>query len=292
MMRRFVRQSICALPVVVAGMLLSACHHKPPRQIPGADEVVATVNDSPITQYDVDRTVVRLLGPQHLMGLDAAARHKVVESLVLSRAISQLEDSQLDPADRYAIDLQVQDYREQLLVKRYLKDHANPKPVTEEMVVDYYNKHPEQFGGGIHKRYQMLMVTRGLSDSERQAVMKAYAAAAKQKDWQRYASALARQKLPVTEQQGVTPAPLPNKILDDVLSKLDKGKVSSVTYVDGRPYLLRITDTFTTKPRPLNDVRGQIRRELLPVRIKQALDEISKQVLGKATVKYLSTTKK
>jgi hypothetical protein len=267
--------------------LIAGCQHKAPKEIPGANQVLATVNGSPITQFDVDRTAVRLLGPQRFSSLDEAAKHKVLESLVLSRAIAQIEAKQLDSADSYSLDKQVEDYREQLLVKHYLKDHANPKPVTEEMIVDYYNQHPYQFGGGEHKRYQMLFVTRDLSDTERQSVLKAYSRTQNQHDWKRYASALAKQKLPVSEQQGTTPASLPNKTLDDVLEKLGKGKVSTVTFVDGRPYLLQVTDTFTTQPRPLNDVRGQIRRELLPVRIKQALDVVSKQVLGKVKVEYV-----
>lgn len=287
-MRSMFRHRIwSALPLLTAAAALAACSHKAPKEVPGANQVLATVDGSPITQFDVDRTAVRLLGPQSLSDMSDTTRHKVLESLVLSRAIAQSEAQQLDPAARYSVDKQVQDFREQLLVKRYLKDHANPKPVTEEMIVGYYDKHPEQFGGGIHKRYQMLLVTRNLSEMERHAVLKAYASAAKQGDWKRYASSLVRQKLPVGEQQGVTSAPLPNKALDDVLDKLDAGKVSSITFVDGRPYLLRVMNTFTTKPRPLNDVRAQIRRELLPVRIKQALDEVSKQVLGKAKVKYL-----
>lgn len=273
---------------LLGAALLAGCQHKAPKEIPGARKVLATVNGSSVTQFDVDRTAIRLLGPQQFSGMDQTARHKVLESLVLSRAIAQVEAKQLDPADSYSLDKQVEDYREQLLVKRYLKDHANPKPVTEEMIAEYYNKHPEQFGGGEHKHYQMLLVTRDLSDAERQSVLKAYSKAVTQSDWKRYASTLARERLPVSEQQGETPASLPNKTLNDVLEKLDKGKVSTVTFVDGRPYLLRVTDTFTTKPRPLNDVRGQIRRELLPVRIKQALDEVSKQVMGKAKVEYMN----
>lgn len=273
-----------------SAVLITGCHRRAPKDVPGANKVLATVNGSPITQFDVDRTAIRLLGPQRFSSLDDTARHKVLESLVLSRAIAQVESKQLDSADSYSLDKQVEDYREQLLVKHYLKDHANPKPVTEEMIADYYDQHPEQFGGGEHKQYQMLFVMRDLSDAERQSVLKAYSQAAKQDDWKRYASALAKRKLPVSEQQGVTPASLPNKALDDVLEKLSKGKVSTVTFVDGRPYLLRVTDIYATRPRPLNDVRGQIRRELLPVRIKQALDEVSKQVLGKAKVEYLKSS--
>lgn len=272
---------------ILAAASLAACSHKAPKEIPGASKVLATVNGSPITQFDMDRTAIRLLGSQRFSGLDDAAKHKVLESLVLSRAIAQTEAKQLDPADSYSLDKQVEDYREQLLVKHYLKDHANPKPVTEEMIADYYSRHPEQFGGGEHKRYQMLLVTRDISDAERHAVMKAYAKASKQTDWKRYAAALTRKKLPVSEQQGTTPASLPNKTLDDVLNSLGKGQVSGVTYVDARPYLLRVTDTYTTKARPLNDVRGQIRRELLPVRIKETLDEVSKKVLADTKVKYL-----
>jgi hypothetical protein len=281
------------LAVPMLGLaLLAGCHHQAPKEIPGARQVLATVNGSPITQFDMDRTAIRLLGPQRFSSLDKTARHKVLESLVLSRAIAQIEAKQLDPVDSYSLDKQVEDYREQLLVKHYLKDHANPKPVTEEMIADYYNKHPEQFGGGEHKRYQMLYVTQDLSDAERQSVLKAYSSASGQSDWKHYALALAKKKLPISEQQGVTPVSLPNKTLDDVLTKLETGKVSTVTFVDGRPYLLRVTGTYTTKPRPLDDVRGQIRRELLPVRIKQVLDEVSKEVLGKAKVSYLDGNQK
>jgi hypothetical protein len=62
----------------------------------------------------------------------------------------------MTPEDLAVLDKKINRYREQLLVKMYLVRQTNPEPVTLKMVKDYYEGHPEKFGGKTIREFEMI----------------------------------------------------------------------------------------------------------------------------------------
>lgn len=269
---------------VLASVLLAACGS--PKSKTDQSKVLATVDGSEITQQDVQRTAVQFLGVDRAANLDRQTRKKLLDGLVLSRALAMRAESEMDADQKAVVAAQVAAYRERLLVKRYLKAHANPMPVTDDMVEAYYRKHPERFGGGSRRHYQMLLTTRALTSDERQQIVSAFNRAIARKDWPAYVKGLKGQGLPVALHSGESAKLLPEGDLRTTLDNLAEGETSDVVMQSGRPYLLRLTQLEKREPKPLAAVREQIRKALEPVRVKQAIDKAKQQVMKTAKITY------
>ena len=218
--------------------------------------------------------------------LDEAGRKKVLESLVASRAIAQIQLKNLTPEEEAVIDRKVQAYREELLVMRYLAKHAPPQPVTEEMVRKYYESHPERFGGRTIRTYEMVTTSRALKAPERDNLIGVLNKAAENKDWRKWVERLQTQGLPVAFRQGQVSEKVLQVQLRELMRPLKKGESSQLTFIKGNAYLVRIVDETKIAPRPLNEVSAKIRKSLVPLQLKKAVKKASEKALKEAKVSY------
>ena len=257
----------------------------PAARLPGEDDILVRVEGEPITAYDLQQAMRAMLGPQQTALLDAKGRHKVLESLVLSRLMAIRAESELDAPQRRAIETATRAHREQLLVARYLKQHAAPVPVSDDKVKAYYDAHPEAFGGGRVRRYEVLMQVGTASGGQRDETLKLLRAAAANSDWQNTAQASGGN---IAFRGGEVNATLLQPQLMALLEPLKVGEVSALTYLQGRAYIARISGEQQHEARPLTEVRAQIRRALAPLQLKKAVQQVSEELLKSARVDYVS----
>lgn len=275
--------------VLVAGGIGFAVHHARSTaevRLPGDDETLAEVGESRITRYDLDRSIASTLSDAAAAQLDEHGRREMLKSLVASRAIAEARERELDAEQREELARKVEAYREQLLVRDYLEAHATPQPVTPEMVRTYYEEHPERFGGGTTREYEMLLTTRALTPAERDTLLRALGNPGAQSDWAAWASTLASQGLPVTHQRGTLAASLLDERLRRVLEGLGVNQASTVTLIDGKAYLLRVTGETRRPPRPLEEVSAEIRTTLAPIQLRESVRRVREQVLSRTHVTY------
>ena len=283
--------------ILLLSAVLMACGEKPagesskkdssqPVTLEGDNVVLVRVNGSEITRYDLEQTIRSTLGRYSESRLDRAARRKVLESMVASRAIAQAQETELSEKDRSAIDKKVQAYREELLVMQYLSRHAPPQPVTQEMVREYYESHPEQFGRKTIRTYEMITSNRSLKGGERDRLLAVLRDAAQKKEWKGWVTALERQGYPVAFRQGQITEKILHPQLQLLMESLRKGETSNLVFVKGSPYVVRIVKEEKIPPRPLSEVSGQIRKSLVPVQLKKAVKQAAAEVLKTAEVVY------
>ena len=257
---------------------------EPAARLPGEDEILARVEGEPITAYELQQAMRAMLGPQQAALLDAEGRRKVLESLVLGRLMAIRAEAELDALQRRAIEVATRAHREQLLAGQYIKQHAAPAPVTDEAVQAYYNDHPQAFGGGVVRRYEVLMQTAAAPDGQREAELKALQAAAGGSDWRQAAQASGGN---IAFRGGEVDENLLQPQLLALLQALKVGEVSAPTYIQGRAYIARISAEQQREARPLPEVRAQIRRALAPLQLKKSVQQISAALLKDARVEYL-----
>jgi hypothetical protein len=284
------------LPIVVLVIvLLAGCGSAAEKQpaasnLPGDETVLARVNGSRITRYDLDASIQNMLGAQSAKMLDADGRRKMLASLVAARAIAQAQEKTLDSRQKSEIDRKTAAYREQLLVKMYLARNTRPEPVSRQMVQDYYDHHPEQFGAATVRTYEMISTDTGLTDAARDQLLTALAAPDKLDDWPSVVARLRRKGLPVTYRKASSDARILSPQLRGLISRLAPGQCSDPTFIDNTLYMTRILAEKKIPARPLNEVSARIRKILLPVQLKKAVKQASDQVLGKANVEYLNAS--
>ncbi|CAB1055661.1 hypothetical protein D1BOALGB6SA_394 [Olavius sp. associated proteobacterium Delta 1] len=252
----------------------------------GDDVVLARVAGEPITRYDLAQTIRSMLGEQSAVKLDEAGRQKVLESLVASRAIARVRAASLSLEDRAVLDKKVRSYQEQLLVKQYLARHASPQPVTREMVSDYYQAHPERFGGRTIRSYEILASKQKLKTEARDSLIAVFKAAAGKEDWKQWAQQLQAEGYPIEFRQGRVEEKLLHPPLQQLMKPLKKTETSKLSFIEGRAYLVRIVDERQIAPRPLHEVSAEIRRALVPIQLKKAVKQASRQVLETTEVMY------
>ncbi len=250
-------------------------------------DALAWVNDTPVTDADIDRALRKTLGRDVLSGDALPDRKMALESLIISRAIAQRSAQDLSGEEQRDLQGELQDFKEQWLVKRYLKHHARPPALTEAQIETYYNEHPEQFGGGEVTTYELLSPGAKVAEPSRSRVLGLLDAARQQADWAQYAQQIrgTGQAMRYSREVHRAGGTLDARLVQ-VLAQLQPGQVSATTYIDGLPYKIRAVSREQMTPQPLQKVRAQVRRALLPGQIKQAIDAASQQVMRDTEVRY------
>lgn len=250
-------------------------------------KVLAQVNGAPITQLELEQSIRASLGGAALSMLDPKARKKVLESIVAARAIAQVQAKELDPGQQAALDARVALYREQLLVRMYLAENKPVEPVGQEMIRAYYERHPGQFGAKTLRYYEMLRSRGVLTGKARDLLLTAMAEPRSVEDWHAEAGKLDRKGVPVAYRTGKVDPKVLHPRLRDLMEPLKTGQASSLTFIDGVAYAVRIKEEKKIAPQPLANVSDRIRKILLPVQLKKAVKKASEKLVRQADILYM-----
>jgi hypothetical protein len=275
--------SVSVAPVacllMVACMFLSGCGDKTGNAV----TVLAQVGDEKITNQDVDFTIERSFDRSQLTTVDASLQQKILDSLIASRAMKQLVVADMQPADIEKIKNLSKAYEEELYVKEYLQKHVTPAPVTAEMVQDYYGKHPEEFGAETLRDFELFKAPAQLEEAQRDLLLKKIEAIRSTSNWSGSAKAW-QQELKLQYQQGRNKAGLLHKTLEQKINATAQGETSSVFYIDGELYLVRVNRLEQLPSKALSEVSDTIRKRLAPLMLRDAVKKASEEARSKVKV--------
>jgi len=256
---------------------------EPSITLEGDDIILARVNDTTISQYDLDQSIQDMFDPETIRKIDKKEQNKILESLVKSRAIAHAFEKIMTPEDRAVVDKKVKSYREQLLVKMYLVRKTNPEPVTLKMVKDYYDAHPEKFGGKTIRVYEMIGSQKKITSSERDSFITVLKNADNHQNWKKWVQDLQQKQYSVFYRSGESLEFL-HKKLQEIIKSLKKDKPSQMAFVQDRLYLIRIASERNEPPRPLEEVSVEIRKSLVPMQLKKSIQKASQQIMEKTSI--------
>ena len=257
--------------------------------------VIATVNEQPIVDDDVDFFMAKRLNVLPHQQLDTRIRTKVLDSLVASKAMALMIESQLGSEELAEIERQVAFYREELLTKRYLQDHADPQPVSHAMVQQYYEEHPEEFGGKRLKTIEWVATLNEVDDRNDKAVMDLFTQLGKNTvgdtgGWEAPVKALNASAPKVSYKAGsFSMALLPPRIAD-LVKRTEVGETSGIHVFDKKMHRLRVIGVKEVPGKPLSEVSHEIRKKLAPMQMRDAVKLVTKEALEKVDVKYIDET--
>lgn len=250
--------------------------------------VLATVDGTSVTRAQLELAIERTLGESAPLFANADVERKILDSLVSGRAMARLAERDLSPAEREELELRTQAYREELLVRDYLKKHATAQPVTTEMVAQYYQRHPDEFGGGVEKRFEIITANGALNEQMRDQLIRQLSdpklAAA---DWRSRVESWRATGTPVEFRSGQARVELLEQPLRGLVESTPAGKVAPLSTRDGLT-LVRVTEEKRLPARPLAEVSGDIREKLAPLQLKQAVKQLGATALNSVKVEYSS----
>lgn len=281
------------LGCLLAALLLAGCRDddgaEALAQVPvEPSATLVTVDESPITRAQLELTVERTLGESAPLFANDEVERKILDSLVASRAMALLAERELDAGERAQLDLKAQAYREELLVRHYLEQHATPEPVTSEQVADYYQRHPEEFGGGVEKSFEIITSDQELDETQRAELIALLSGAEVQgNDWQKRVAAWRAAGKPLEYRSNRIKPELLEQPLRSLVEPTAAGSIAPL-YVDGQMLLVRVTAEERLPARPLSEVSGEIREKPAPQALKQAVKSLSEEATRQVKVQYSS----
>lgn len=287
------------------------------RHSPDAD-VVARVDGSTITRTQWLRAIDKAFATQH-DAADDASRHKILESLVLNRVLARSAKSEQSADDRRQMQDDIDSYREQYLARWYLSRHAQAASVSEKSVHEYYEQHPDQFGGGEALRYELVLTVGALDGKPREDVItwlqsllaksapvgvknehdeatprgalsrRPVVSGGASQDWSAAVAEAAGRGLPILLRSGEADDALLTPRLRAALASATPDSAPQLLFIDGRPYLLRAVGRVSRAPQPLAAVHQEIVEILVANHLKQSIAHMTPTLLDKAHVEYLDT---
>lgn len=255
-----------------------------------AEPALAMVAGTAITESDIELLLERVGGDQALVYsaqllADKANRVKLLESLINSRAMAKVAEQELSSDELQEIRHLVRFYEEELLVKRYLDRHAQVQPVSMQMVKDYYQEHQQEFEDEPQYRFEVLTSYGELSESQRQAVLKAFEQAQSAADWKQLEARLYKDNIPVRLQQVQARPSLLTGRLRNLVQNTEPGTVSPVL-MEETVQIVRVLERIPGAVKPLAEVSSEIRKRLAPVMMKKAIAEAAQQARSQISVQY------
>jgi hypothetical protein len=265
----------------------SGCSKTKKVELPGDSDVLVKVNGTPISRYDLDLALRDSLSQRTLANLDEDGKKAMLQSLTHSRAIAQAEDKLMTAEQRAEIDKKVAAYREELLVKHYLAKRTSETDVTDRQVRDYYEQNPERFGASSVRSYELLTTSVLPSAAARPKLLEALGKVQAERDWKAAATKSNKAGQAIILREGKSDEATLHPTLAQRIAQLPVGGASSqLMFLEGRPYIVRVTAEHKQPPRPLAAVSREIRAELLPQQLKHAVEQASAEVLKTAEVAY------
>lgn len=256
---------------------LGACHRPAPPS-PGvalgataSGEPLVRVADRIATQEDVDYTLNKMLGPQAMALADAQASDKALESLVSLHAMAARQESGMGAEELRELDRRVFHYREELLMQAYVRAHTTDLAVTDDEISKFYAEHPKLFGGGELRRFETL-ASKTAADAE---ATQALQAAGGDADWEALAK---RSHGKLVHARASTEGPALNPRIAAAVGSLSPGKASDVLTVDQVLLRVKLVEVVPRPPRPLPEVRDDVRRMIAARKTRDRIRELSDAV--------------
>ncbi|GAB59524.1 peptidyl-prolyl cis-trans isomerase [Rheinheimera nanhaiensis] len=277
--------------VLFVALCISACSDKPaPQPNVDSDPVLARVGNETISRLELDVAIDSSIGPYAALHLGPEGEHKVLQSLVMRKLMSQHQFALLDEDARTALELQVNAYREELLTKQFVREQLIPEPVTEAMVTDYYQRYPEEFGAAEYASYQLLRADTGLNPEQRQRVLWYLEQLTAAADWTILAEQARQEGLAVYLVAGTSSEQGLIAEYQSLIAPLAAGQVSATAELNNRLVKVKVLERNRIAAKPLADVSDEIRKKLAPMQLKRAIEQATDNLKANTDVEIYPTS--
>jgi parvulin-like peptidyl-prolyl isomerase len=239
------------------------------------EDTLFLVNDSPVTDSELDYAVQRFFGDQFV---DQRAVKQIEQSLIASRALSQKALQELDIEILKDIELAVSAYREERLIAKYIEETTTPEHVSSSEVKAYYDANLESFGAKVVRELEVIEIDRAGSDQSLTEISSQLQSVSELDSWD-------GARLPEASKQYHirTAAHIPPRILS-AANALGIGETSGVIIEKDKVYLVRVTDITELPAKPIETVSVEIRQRLAAVKLKQHIKALSDQIIEESTI--------
>ena len=224
-------------------------------------KLLATIDGKKIYEPELQSLLVDMFGEYQAQTMDDTSRKRALDSLIASHALVREAEKQLSAETISDVDLKAARYRDNQLINAYMKTKISPASLTNEHIRTYYENNLEKFGKRTIKKIQAMTTRNELPEELRESYLSHLAETMKTGDLEKISKAMKVKGYEVHVQS----AELNMSLLDERLyqfinaQKLDM--LSELTFINGRPYLVRVISQKVVAAKPLSQVSASIRSE-------------------------------
>jgi len=250
------------------------------------NQVLATIDGVNIEQSQLNSLLINMFGEYKAGQMDAGSRQRALASMLASYALANEAQEILPKKQIRSIEEKTRRYRENLLINAYMQTKIDVATLSNEKIKDYYEKNIEKFGSRTIKEYQLLTTQKVLEEELRDKYL---ATVSKNKNKVKLVTlkkSLEKQAFKVQLHSGVLDKGLLSQRLYSFIDSQKLNKISELTFIDGKPYVVVLTSINSSNTKPLTEVRGTIRKSLVLQQLKQTIKEQSAVALKKSNIVY------
>lgn len=260
-----------------------------PKTDPQPEDAIAQVGDLYVTEQDLRRGVIMTLPRQLRARALREARGQMVEATIRRKAMAQVAEQDLSPDELGEIEQVVADYREQLLANALVNKASALEPVTDEVIRDYYDTHPELWAGAVSARFELLWVDEDLSGDQKAEAAQRIQVLVAQPVWKALIEKADPSVKGLRYWTGRSELDALDPAMRDFLEPVPEGSTSRPSWINGRLYLARVQEREAEPAKPLAEVREQIRRTLKAQRLKKAMADLDGVYRDRVKVRYIAS---
>jgi len=247
--------------------------------------IVARIGDIEITEKEFQDQLDIMMKPQQAKELSAKAKANVLKSLMLGRVMQQRSYTQMSEQEKNNLEIRVQAYRNKMLVNHYLQKQSNIAPVSEKMAHDYYMNNLDKYGQSSNKSYSLVTTVSRVTDNQRSEIITRYQKLKATNDIDKIYKGL-NASAQFSLSKHVLNKKTSKTAVDKLVANLSPGSVSSLSWIKGRPVIVKVITEDVQKATPFNEVKADIRKALAPVQVKNAIRNESKKIFKSLKVEY------
>lgn len=261
--------------IILAISLLVACDNQPADSQIEKGKLVARVGDLYVHEAEVDFQTRKLATLVDAAADREVARKNIIESIVLAKLMAQKQLSLLDQSDLATLELEVQAFREERLVQKYMTEQVKPEPVTSKQVEAYYQNNISQFGGGDIAQVEYWQLTQDCKIKHEQTeksttTLKQTLLAASCNRSQSMESVNIEQLAMVTGKAA-------NTLVKDSYAWINTKQGQTVAFIN---------QVESRQPKPLVEVASVIRQMLAPQKLKTAIEQQKDILIKEMEIEY------
>ncbi len=292
------KTTLLTIITLLAGLLV-ACDRAPETQSQQAGKdaggdsgpVLASIDGYAIHQSQLDTMLRDMFGAYQAARVDDTGRRKALDSMLAAHALSQKALAELAPNKVMAINEKTRRYRENLLINTYMQTKLDKHELSDESIRQYYQDNLDKFGRQTVKQYRLLTTKSALPEEDRDRFLATVAGNKAGVDMQALGRKLEKQGFDIELQTGALDkttieSTAMSQRLHAFIDAQRKDEISDINFIDNKPYLVLITGETTRKPRPLTEVRDDIRKTLLFRQLKQLIRQQSETAMAQSKIEY------
>ena len=261
------------LPLVLQDIIIRRAHSE--------DIVVATVNGDPIYKTELDQLVAQLMHKTGNKNISNEDKNKLLTNLTIKKLILQHSDA-IALKNNEIISRKVKNYEESLIVNHFIRGYVDANVnISEEDLRLYYKTHQDQFSVSPKLEARVILL-RTREDAEK-ILEKLHAG----EDFDKLAETYSID-LPSAQKGGSLGVKGRGEVFPQiwrVLVKLKEGEISDIVETEYGYNILTVTKIVSPEViSPFNEVKGEIKRSVLPRKRERVYDELVKELQSGAKI--------